>query len=302
MKLPDLLDPDYYGGTLFAADKLAEIGATPEQADAMSSKLPDSVHTTLRSSFPMRIEGATLELVEYEAEPDGRLRLTVRMLVFSGEEILDIKEQEVVVEGGEGPLKSTLSTAKQRSSQYGADILPVLMPVDFFRVLAEYRPVGPFEEDSLWSQNVCLAILQQAEQEGFERRFEILDDWPPEPRHVYFAYLLGAMVGGSGLEVFLHQAKVDAVMGGLEALDALGCKALAGLYRQALGKAAGESAEFLIWVDEDWLEREQSVPPEGSWDQIDSWEADGTWKLLETELEPRLDAYLQAHRASLVRG
>ena len=180
-------------------------------------------------------------------------------------------------------------------------------PSDLFAEPCPYEPVGPFaaSDRRLYLDAVRWAVREQAQRRGFAARFDLRRFWSPPARAVYFADLLDAMVGGNGLEGFLHQAPVEDVMGGLEALVALGCARLCQRYREGLTVAAREGGEFVYSVDERWLARERApTAPAGArpWWVIDSWDEGGSYWLLKHELAPSLDAFVERHGAALLRS
>lgn len=181
------------------------------------------------------------------------------------------------------------------------------MPDDLLREHVPYVPVGPFEsEGALWHQDVCVAIDAQAKARGFEERHRVLDDWSSAPRTVYHLWLAECMLGGNGIGVFLLQQDLEDVVGVLEALDAADCRQLAALYRQGIGLCADQgSAEFLDFVDDDWLEEQRrphtTTDAADPWTAIDHWEPGGSYRLLEEELGPALRRTIDANRSTLLR-
>jgi len=257
--------------------------------------------------FPVSTDTARCEVTEARRE-EGGVFVTYRFVTFEYGEVRDVKEQEV----GHRPLdedsvRVIANTVRARLSDQATD-LAVAMPYDLVRPLRPYqrvrvpsRPGQP--EPWRWRQDLLDAIHAQAHADGFEERFEHLDDWANAPRTVYFLWLGVAMLGGNGCEVFLGQNDVEEVVGVLKALDEAGCERFAALYRTALFIARRErSSEFLLCVDDDWLDAQVAEPadPNASWHEIDSHAPGGTYALLESEVKPALSRYIEQHRDLLV--
>ncbi len=252
---------------------------------------------TPEDALPLRVGDVRIELAGSEGD-----QVQLRVIVFEGDEPRSVVEQGLSWSALELTRAAELEQrARARLKRYDAALL---MPRELLRAPRPYRRVGPFYEPDarLWHSAVVNAIHEQALERGFASRYEAIEDWPVAAFTAYFLWLAAAMLGGNGLEVFLSQAPVEDVVGVLEALETARCDQLAQRYREALGLAHSErAAEFLLSVDEDWLEEHMATPePGATWSSIDHWEPGGTYSLIKHELQAASFAYVRAHAERLV--
>lgn len=289
--------------------------------------------TALEAAFPVARDGALLAYTGLVTGPEGT-RAGMRLTIKDGLEIVYELEQELVLDGVT-PAEIAAWAVRARVRMVGladasgcitpaALIVPPFLPLD-----AEL--VGPANGERA-VEAVTDALREQALAGGFEHRFDRLAVWPAIPRTIYFLDLASAMLGGNGLEVYLSQQCFEDVLGVLEALEAVGCEGLALRMRQGITLAAEEGgAEFLMQVDDDWLEEngrpldedededegedEDASEDDGAsedesagededannpWRRIDSHEPGGTWWLVDNELRPALERYVRENLGALV--
>ncbi len=262
--------------------------------------LPPPIAEALASLFPVITPRAKLAITEARLEGE-RLHALAELTVLEGGQVEYTAEQEIDL----GPASDVdlVATAARVRERLDASPLVGVFPQQLTRAPTPYRRVRPSTADDagvrLW--DLRARLREQALSHGFEERFEVMGDWPVEPRTVYFLHLADAMLGGNGLEVFLDQAAGEEVTGVLAALEEVGCAGLGQLYREGLAIVAkrGRGADEL---DPDWVAREKRKPrPKAwkSWRALDSHEEGGTYALLQSELKPKLEAYLERHRESL---
>ncbi len=264
----------------------------------MPTKPPsDHLYAAFAASFPV-IQGiATVSIVGIESLSEG-LRVGFQVTVHDGPELVWMTEQELDFATLDPAEIITLATrVRERLATIdleSACITPsqLLAPPFVPLTLPNLPP------DQL-VPTITDALRSQALAGGFDARFDRLANWPLAPRTVYFLDLAHAMLGGQGFEVYLAQQDFEDILGVLEALDTAGCDRLALRMRQGIALCAEQGgAEFLVQVDEEWLEDEGRPFAEGespSWSSIDSHEPGGTWWLVEHELAPALDTYVRGH-------
>jgi hypothetical protein len=265
----------------------------------------DAWKAALAAAFPVARDGATLASAGLVVGPEGT-RASMRLTVKDGAEVVWEVEQELELDGVE-PSEIAAWGERARERMVGlAEVhgctTPAALVVPPFRPL-EAAALGPADgEDLVWM--VTDALREQALAGGFEHRFDRLAVWPEVPRTIYFLNLAHAMLGGNGLEVYLSQQCFEDVLGVLEALEEVGCEGLALRMRQGIALSAEEGgAEFLMEVDEEWLEENGRPLPKGegrAWQRIDSHEPGGTWRLVDDELRPALERYVREHVGALV--
>lgn len=245
--------------------------------------------------LPLRVDDVSLEVVGEAGDT-----VTIRLVVFEGDAVCDVKEQELSWAALELADRGELE-ARVRHRLARADPR-ALMPSELLRRPCPYRPVGPFDAPTPrhWVQAVVNAIREQAHARGFDARFECLEDWPAEAAHAYYLWHAEAMLGGNGLESFLLQAPLEEVIGVLAALEAAGCQRFTARAREGLRLAIAEGAsEFQLQADDDWLD-EHRDGERGTWSTIDHWREGGTYWLIEHELRPALAEFVRARRELLL--
>lgn len=259
----------------------------------------------LAAAFPLHGRDGTLEHLELAVGPEGP-RASFRLTAREGEEVVWSVEQSLDLAGIE---PSELATWAERARERLAELsladawtTPTALFVPPFRPL-DAAVVGAAED---LVPAITDALREQALASGFEARFERLATWPAIPRTIYFLDLAYAMLGGNGFEVYLAQQCFEDVQGVLDALEEAGCERMALRMRQGIALAAEEGgSEFLVEVDEDWLEDHGEPLPDGegrAWERIDSHEPGGTWWLVEHELQPALERYVREHLGVVVRA
>jgi hypothetical protein len=256
----------------------------------------------LAAAFPVTGGDATLAYIGIVEGPEGP-RACLCLTVKDGNEVAWEVEQNFDLDGLD---PAEIATWGERARQRLAGLTaadacttPAALVVPPFRRLAAL----PVADEEL-VPSITEALRTQAIASGFDTRFERLALWPTIPRTIYFLDLAYAMLGGNGFEVFLAQQCFEDVVGVLEALEESDCERLALRMRQGIELCFEDGgAEFLVEVDEDWLESNGRPMPDGDerdWERIDSHEPGGTWWLVDHELQPALEQYVREHLGALV--
>lgn len=255
---------------------------------------------SLRAAKLAVMKDRVLELPEHSLTVEVRAidegLAAFRVIVFRDGALYGIKEQQLGWADLE--LEPTRLEERVRSRLELARFPPeLLMPRDLLRPPLPFRPVTASAVDA---EAVSAAVRERAHEDGYDRRLDHLEDWPSEPRAVYFARLLLDRAGGNGLEVFLSQAHVEEIQGVLEALEKVGATACEQLYRRAIDLAVESGYELAHDAAPAWLESARRPHEATGWSDLDGWGDGQTYSLLENELRPALSAFITARAGSLV--
>jgi hypothetical protein len=262
-----------------------------------------AVEKAVELAFPVTRGPLTLAFLGARQEPGGRRWDFAVRVVEGGEVVSEVQQPVDPMSLAFDDVAGLAARAAKRMEDLGS-VIGIVTPA---QILAPpFRRLASGEIDRAEDEVRVIGdrLRDQAHGGGFDARFDRLLGWPEEAKNTYFLALAHDVLGGEGLEAFLSQAQLEDVEGMLGALEGAGCARLASRIRQGLTLCAEEGgAEFLLQVDEGWVEANGAPVPAGEgrcWTRIDSHDEGGTWWLVEHEVAPALAEYIRAHRLALV--
>lgn len=123
---------------------------------------------------------------------------------------------------------------------------------------------------------------------------------PPAPRTLWHLFWADNEIHHNGLASLLLQCPGHLIAGSIAAFDAVGAASLAALVRRGVPVAARSGAEFCLEPDRAWRSGLPFDSTLATLDDLDGHEPGRSFFLLKEELQPKLRAYVEAHRADLV--